>query len=579
MMANDKSKAEQYRDERKARIAETAKKNAKNMEKKNTAKKLAGRIISIVLAAAIVLAALGLTLNYYGAIERVTPLGKVGSEQSVSVAEYEYYYMQTYNRLVNYAQYYSSYGYDYGYDTTLSPADQTKTTTDADGNEITWVQKLHDDTIQLAQMYKSYYNEAVKEGLELTKADEATIDEQVKTYQEQANGTSDTDTTDSSQSTPKKYSLNAYLRKIFGGAVNERFLRKQLKIQTLAQKYYQTRTDKIAAGYSQDVIDKVYNEDKDTYDLVTFRIYTFENSQLTAEDGESDDALKTRQEKSDAETKTKADEFYAAVKDEKTFADKATEINKGNDGYNADKSTKFTALKAGITQNYSEEIANWLYNASTKVGDKKLVSDTENGKYYIILLVEGKHQADTVTARHILFMTKDQSSGEALSADKIKEAKQNAENALKTWQEGDKTEESFAALASELTEDTGSTSTGGLYKNIYPGQMMGEFEDWCFNADRKTGDVEIIETDAGYHVMYFVKKDGKPYYDSAIRTSKSSEDIETEATKMLDGDDYKVGFGPRRLKYAEKRITKKINTLVELNNANSASSSSANYAS
>ena len=34
-MANEKSKAEQYRDERKARIAETAKKNAKNMEKKN----------------------------------------------------------------------------------------------------------------------------------------------------------------------------------------------------------------------------------------------------------------------------------------------------------------------------------------------------------------------------------------------------------------------------------------------------------------------------------------------------------------------------------------------------------------
>ena len=40
-MANEKSKAEQYCDERKARIAEAAKKNAKNMEKKNTAKKQA----------------------------------------------------------------------------------------------------------------------------------------------------------------------------------------------------------------------------------------------------------------------------------------------------------------------------------------------------------------------------------------------------------------------------------------------------------------------------------------------------------------------------------------------------------
>lgn len=572
-MANEKSKAEQYRDERKARIAETAKKNAKNMEKKNTAKKLASRIISIVLAAAVVLAALGLTLNYYGAIERVAPLGKVGSEQNVSVAEYEYYYMQTYNRLVNYAQYYKSYGYDYGYDTTLSPAEQTQTTKDNDGNEITWVQKLHDDTIQLAQMYKSYYNEAVKAGLKIDDADQATIDEQIKNYEDQANGTSDTSST--STSTPKKYSLNAYLRKVFGGAVNSRFLRKQLKIQTLAQKYYQTRTDEISKGYEQDVIDKAYNADKDTYDLVSFRIYTLENAKLTAEDGESDDALKARQTKSDEETKTKADTFYATVKDEKTFAEQATTLNKDNDSYNVDKSTKFTMLKDNISKNYSEDIAKWLFDGTTKNGDKKLVSDTENGKYYIVLLVEGKHQVDTVTARHILFMTKDQSSGKALSADEIKKAKQNAEDALKTWQEGDKTEESFATLASKLTEDTGSTSTGGLYKNIFPGQMTSEFENWCFDANRKAGDVEIIESDYGYHVMYFVKKDEKPYYDSAIRSTKASEDIEAEATKMLEGDDYKVGFGPRRLAYAEKRITKKINTLIELNNANS--NSSANY--
>lgn len=569
-MANEKSKAEQYRDERKARIAKSAKKNAPKLEKANTARKLAGKIISIVLAVVIGLGVIGLVLNYYGVPQRVLTIGGVGSDQKVTVAEYQYYYMRTYNNLVSQVQQYSQYGYDYGYDISLAPDKQTKTTQDADGNEITWAEMLHDETIKLAQTYKAYYNEALKKDIKFTKADEVTVQQTIDSYKESAEsaGSGSTD-----GSTGRQYSLNAYLRKVFGNGVNKSFLKKEIKIQLMAQKYYQVRSDELAAGYEQTEIDKAYKEAKDTYDLVTARVYAFSNETLSANDGESDDALKARQTKSDAKTKADAQAFFKAVTDEASFITKAEALNKDTEDYDV-ATTRVNAVKSTFEQNFSSDVASWLFDSARKVGEKKLITDEEGGRYFIVLITKGAHQEETVNVRHILFSTVDNSSGEALSAEEVAKAKKNAEDALKKFNDGDKTEDSFAALATELTEDTGSSSTGGLYENVIPGQMVKEFNDWIFDANRKEGDVEIVETQYGYHVIYFVSKGGA-YYDATIRNSKAQEDIEAESNELLDGETYEVGFGPRRLDYAEKGVLKKINKLIEISNANASASASA----
>ncbi len=568
-MANEKSKAEQYRDERKARIAKSAKKNAHSMEKRNTAKKVVTKVISIVLCAVIVLGVVAFSLNYYGALQRVIKIGGVGSGQSVSIAEYEYYYMRSYNSLRYQAQYYQYYqNKSMGYDTSLPPDQQTQTTTDDNGNEITWAEKLHDDTISLIQMHKAYYNEAVKKGLELTEADKAYIDKQIDSLREEA---SNAGGTSSGGENKVSYSLNAYLRKVYGGSVNERFLRKQLKIQILAQKYYNERTKEIAAAYNQSDIDAEYKKDTATYDLVTFRAYTFKTTELTKEDNETDDALKARQTKADAEVKKNANDFYNAVTNEATFSAKAADLNKDTADYNVDENTKYTMLQATIKQSFSDDVAKWLFDKTTKDGAKKLFSDEDEGKYIVVLAVKGPHQEKTVTARHILFSTIDQNTQNDLSDEEKAQKKKDAENALKEYNDGAKTEDSFAALANKYTEDSGSSSNGGLYENIYPGQMVTAFNNWVFDSNRKPGDVELVETSYGYHIIYFVAEDGTDYYDSAIRSSKAANDIETEAKELLAGDDYKVGFGPRRTDYSEKRALKKISYLVELNNANSTS--------
>ena len=65
---------------------------------------------------------------------------------------------------------------------------------------------------------------------------------------------------------------------------------------------------------------------------------------------------------------------------------------------------------------------------------------------------------------------------------------------------------------------------GGLYENIYPGQMVEPFEDWCYDAARATGDTGIVETTYGYHVMYFVGNTGETYRDQMIRQELTSAD-------------------------------------------------------
>ncbi|MDY5935268.1 MAG: hypothetical protein SPJ31_08205, partial [Oscillospiraceae bacterium] len=397
-MANEKSKAEQYRDERKARIAKSAKKNAHSMEKRNTVKKITGKVISIVLCAVIVLGIVGFSLNYYGALQRVIRIGGVGSEQPVTIAEYEYYYMRAYNEVRYNAQYYEYYYQtSTGYDTSLAPDEQTQTTKDKDGNEITWAEKLHNDTIELVQLHKAYYNEALKRGLELDEADKAYIDQQIESLREEAEGAGASSGTD--EETKVKYSLNAYLRKVYGGSINERFLRKQLKIQLLAQKYLTERTSEIAEGYEQSDIDAAYKKDTSKYDFVTFRAYTFNTTELTAEEKETDDQLKARQEKADAEVKKNANDFFKAVKNEATFIAKAKEFNKDTENYDVDKDTLYSMLKDSVSQNFSEDAAKWLFESSTKVGTTKLFSDDENGKYIVVLALKAPHQEQTVTAR------------------------------------------------------------------------------------------------------------------------------------------------------------------------------------
>lgn len=77
-----------------------------------------------------------------------------------------------------------------------------------------------------------------------------------------------------------------------------------------------------------------------------------------------------------------------------------------------------------------------------------------------------------------------------------------AEEIYNKWLEGDKSEDSFAQLAMDYSVD-GNAAQGGIYEDVYVGQMVKSFEDWCFDESRVPGDHGLVKTEYGYHIMFF----------------------------------------------------------------------------
>lgn len=104
---------------------------------------------------------------------------------------------------------------------------------------------------------------------------------------------------------------------------------------------------------------------------------------------------------------------------------------------------------------------------------------------------------NAINIRHILIKTETAQTDEDIAT-----FKQLAEEIYADWQLNP-TEDYFAVLAAEYTGDTGSLYSGGLYENVAPGDMVTEFNDWCFAEGRQIGDSGIVETTFGFHIMYF----------------------------------------------------------------------------
>lgn len=115
-----------------------------------------------------------------------------------------------------------------------------------------------------------------------------------------------------------------------------------------------------------------------------------------------------------------------------------------------------------------------------------------------------------VSVRHILIQPAEEYSvdsdgdgkNDSYTDEEWAAAEEKANTVYAQWQQ-DPTEENFINLAKDNSAD-GNASTGGLYENVHPGQMVEEFSNWCFDDTRATGDNGIVKTQYGYHIMYFV---------------------------------------------------------------------------
>lgn len=85
------------------------------------------------------------------------------------------------------------------------------------------------------------------------------------------------------------------------------------------------------------------------------------------------------------------------------------------------------------------------------------------------------------------------------------DARIKAQGLLDTYLAGEKTEESFSQLALEKSDDNETYLSGGFINGLVPQSTYPEaFKQWYLDTNRKAGDVALVKTELGYHVMYYI---------------------------------------------------------------------------
>lgn len=502
-----------------------SKKAALQMAKRT--KKIATSVIAVVVVVALLVTyvATGAVrkgfISYLGwPAQTVTALTVTdGKDQkaNIKVSTYNYYFATTYNNMQSQQSQYQKYGLDlskYHLDVDFDKPLSKQTTKNDDNKEVTWLEYLHDEVLETIKSNYMYYLEAVKanDGKEpkITDEQQSDIDDTMKQYKEQAH--------------KYGYTLSAYLVKAMGRGVTEKTFRQEAKIAYIAQNYKNDLSEKKASKtYSEDDYNKYLKENRD--DLVSVSIRAFEC------DTEDDAKAFAKALKSDGSNFTALCSAYASS----DFYKKAYKAA----GYSTQLDVTKTTLKnqqmAIATADSKDSTKypglDWLYSKDRKAGDVKQYSTSVVYVLRPVALSETK----TVNVRHILIKPETNSKNTSAAQATTKQwndAKKKAEKILAQYNSSKKTEDAFAQLAKDNSSDN-NAKDGGLYENVYPGQMVNSFGNWCFDSSRKSGDVAMVQTDYGYHIMYFVKQTNMPAWKYTAQQAMASSDGDAD-TKALE---------------------------------------------
>lgn len=563
-MATEKT-SNDYREERKARLAKSAKKNAKKSHKVS-APSLSGKAkasIAIVICVALAVVIAVTSCVNLGVFERAKTIKTVSGE-SYSAVEYEYYYNFLHNYYYSTAQQYDSYygtGYGYyytGYDYSKLPEDQQYPGTDYvldDGSKPTWKEYFEHTALTNLQQYKIMVDLAEADANFTVDEDviaEAMgqIDEMKETLKTQA---------ESNGSVPVTFSK--YLREAYGKGMTEKIFTKIVREQTISSEYSKYLMEQKADEYTLAELEEVYKKDTSAYNCVDFRVFTIAPETVKHENDATQAEKDAANKQASEAAKKKADEMFGKITDEASFIklaeQYATKEQKESADYTKPEATLMAYTeKATISGSFSEDAVKWLYSADTKAGDKKVFEIS--GTYYVIYMVKPSYRDDAtfpVDVRHILV----QFDEEATDAEADKKSKKaDAETIATTIKNADDPLAKFLELCETKSDDTASASNGGLIQYLTRGKYVKAFEEWSLDKSRKAGDIEVIETEYGYHVMYFDKSYDKPYWQISIAQTLANEALNDQLDEAMASDAYKVAADDKLIPTLNEKIYNKI---------------------
>ena len=506
---------------KKLRNAEQAEKlTEKQLAEQKEAKKLKlYTTLAVVILAALVLFAayigISRTISNSGIRERNTVALTIG-EHKISNAELNYYFIDSVNQF--YSQY-GSYASMLGLDVTKPLNEQVLNGED----RMTWADDFLESAIEKAKATYALVDDAKANGYTLPEEAVANIDAAIDSMELYA--------------TAYGYpNVKAYMKGMYGNGTTEESLRNYYEMTELAR-YYQNEYQE-SLTYSDADLRAAEAENYGKYSSFNYNYYYLNAFNFV--ESESENAA-------DYTAEQKAEGARLAEEAAKTLTTGITTVEEFDAAIaalpiNAENTSAASYVSTDVPYNsIFAGYAEWVADESRKAGDMTYAANTTtdeegnetiNGYYVVMFGSRNDNTFALANVRHILVGfeggTYNSTTGAYDYTDVEKAAAwSEAEAILNEWKSGDATEESFAALANEKSDD-GDGTTGGLYEDIHPGQMVAAFEDWCFDA-HEVGDTGIVETEYGCHIMFYSGDSETTYRDHLI-------------TEELAGNDYNAWY-------------------------------------
>ena len=522
---------------KKLRNAEQAEKlTEKQLAEQKEAKKLKlyTTLAVVILIALVVFAAyVGISrmITNSGIRERNTVALTIGEEQ-ISNAELNYFFMDAVNMFYNQ---YGSYASLLGLDTT-KPLDEQIFNEET---QETWADNFMNSAIQNAKAAYALAKDAEANGYTLPEEAASSVEQSMSTMEMYA--------------TIYGYpTTESYLKAMYGNGASEKSLREYFELTALINAYQSDYLNNLT--YTDAELRAAEAENFDKYSSYSYNYYYLNVNNFAegenGEDGYTAEQLAAAAKNAEAAAKTLTDGITTVEAFDAAIA--ALPVN-------AENTSAASYASEDVSHNsISSLYADWMTDSARKAGDMTYVASestttddngnevkTINGYYVLMFNSKNDNTFPLANVRHILAAFEggsyDSNTGVTTYTDDEKAAaKAAAEEIYNEWKNGAATEDSFAALANEKSDD-GDGTTGGLYVDVYPGQMVAAFEDWCFD-DRKVGDTGIVETEYGYHIMFYAGNSETTYRDHMIKNELASADYTawynslTEAVVATEGN-------------------------------------------
>ena len=504
---------------------------AKMTEKQLTAQKEAKKTRIYTTAFVVVMAALlviaivvgvNQTITSSGIREKKTVAVTVGDHE-ISNAELNYFYMDAIN---NFYSSYGSYAAMFGLDVTAPLNEQV--VDEATG--LTWADDFLESAKSSAQTVYALADAAEAEGFALSAEELSTVEYSVYNLDTYATlyGYADGE---------------AYLKAIYGNGADMDSYLEYSKLTALADAYYSHYADSLT--YEDADLRAVDSENFGAYSSYTYHSYYLATSKFLTGGTTDEEGTTTYTDEEKAASEAAAEEAAKSLVAEEIASADDLDAAIAALAVNADTTASSTLNEDTLYSSINGVYADWIADSSRQEGDMEVFAntsgDTTSGYYVVYYVGSTDNTFNLTNVRHILVSPEHDSSesedhdhSESTYTDEeMAAAKATAEEILAEWKAGDATEDSFAELANAKSAD-GDGTTGGLYENVYPGQMVTNFNDWCFDESRKSGDTGIVESTYGYHVMYYVGDSDLTYRDYLISNELRSTDVEEWYTSVVD---------------------------------------------